>query len=86
MIFNVSASEHNSSNLIINSHFVPLLQQTIIYAKAVQSAHNRSLLVGDTFTAAYRHAKATKATVNRVDDPSDSSGTVSVDVSGAFRF
>ena len=86
MIFNVSASQHNSSNLIINSHFVPLLQQTIIYAKAVQSAHVRNLLVGDTFAAAYRQAKATKASVNRVDDPSDSSETVSVGTSGALRF
>ena len=86
MIFNVSASQHNSSNLMINSHFVPLLQQTIIYAKAVQSAHDRNLLVGDTFTATYRHAKATKASVKRVDDPSELSETVSVGASGALRF
>ncbi|MDE0041229.1 MAG: BatA domain-containing protein, partial [Candidatus Poribacteria bacterium] len=70
LIFNVSASQREASDFMVNPHFVPLLQQTVLYSKAVQSAHDRNLLVGETFTANYRHAKATKASVERVGDPS----------------
>ena len=86
IIFNVSASQLDASNLIVNPHFVPLLQQTILYTKAIQSAHDRNLLVGSTFTANYRYAKATKATVERVGGPSGSSKTVSVNATGALSF
>ena len=71
---------------MVNPHFVPLLQQTVLYAKAIQSAHDRNLLVGDTFTANYRYAKAIKASVERVGDPSGSTETVSISASGALRF
>ena len=86
IVFNVSASQRDASNLMVNPHFVPLLQQTVLYAKAIQSAHDRNLLVGDTFTANYRYAKATKASVERVGDPSGSTETVSISASGALRF
>ncbi len=86
IIFNVSASQLDASNLIVNPHFVPLLQQTILYTKAIQSAHDRNLLVGETFTANYRHAKATKASVERVGDPSGTTKTVSISASGVLTF
>ena len=84
--FNVSASRLDASNLIANPHFVPLLQQTVLYTKAVQSAQNRNLLVGETFTANYRHAQATKASVARVADLSGSTETVPIGASGALKF
>lgn len=86
IIFNVSASQLDASDLIVNPHFVPLLQQTILYTKAIQSAHDRNLLVGAAFTANYRSAKATKASVERVGDPSGSPKTVSVSATGDLRF
>ena len=86
IVFNVSASQLDASNLIVNPHFVPLLQQTILYTKAIQSAHDRNLLVGATFTANYRSAKATKASVERVGDPSGSPKTVSIGATGDLRF
>lgn len=86
IIFNVSASQREASNLMVNPHFVPLLQQTVLYSKAVQSAHDRNLLVGDTFTANYRYAKATKASLERVGDPSGTTKTVSISASGVLTF
>ncbi|MDE0301060.1 MAG: BatA domain-containing protein [Candidatus Poribacteria bacterium] len=86
IIINVSGSRRDASNLMVNPHFVPLLQQTVLYCKAIQSAHDRNLLVGDTFTANYRHAKATKASVVRVGDSSGSNRTISIGASGVLKF
>lgn len=84
--FNVSASQLDASNLMVNPHFVPLLQQTVLYAKAAQAAHDKNLLVGETFTANYRHAQATKASVERVGDSSGSIENVPIGASGALKF
>lgn len=86
LLFNVSASQHDASSLMVNPHFVPLLQQTVLYSKAVQSAHDRNLLVGDTFAASYHHVKATKASVERVGDPSGTTKTVSISANGLLTF
>ena len=86
IVFNVSASQLDASNLMVNPNFVPLLQQTVLYTKAAQSVHDRNLLVGETFTANYRHARATKASVGRVGNPPSLTETVSISASGALKF
>ena len=86
IVFNVSANQLDASNLILNPHFVPLMQQTVLYTKAAQFAHDRNLIVGETFTANYRYAKAVKASVERVGDSSGSPDTVSISESGILSF
>ena len=86
LVFNMSASQLDASNLMVNPHFVPLLQQTVLYTKAAQSAQDRNLLVGETFTANYRDARATKASVGRVGDSSGSTETVSIGANGVLAY
>ncbi len=72
LLFNVSATQLNiASNLLVNPHFLPLLQQTVLYTKAMQSRHQRTLQVGQAYTASYRQSPGAKASVGRVGDTAE---------------
>ena len=86
ILFNVSATQLEASNLLVNPHFLPLLQQTVLYAKAVQSTHQKNLLVGQSYVADYRQSGAVTARVGRVGDATNSLETVLPGENGAFMF
>ncbi|MFB3042025.1 MAG: BatA domain-containing protein [Candidatus Poribacteria bacterium] len=72
LLFTVSATQLNiASNLLVNPHFLPLLQQTVLYTKAMQSRHQRTLQVGQAYTASYRQNPGAKASVGRVGDTAE---------------
>ena len=85
-LFNVSATKLDASTLMVNPHFVSLLHQTVLYTKAIQSDHNRNLLVGQAFAANYRHTKATKASVRRVGEPTLPPEIVPISEDGSMQF
>lgn len=68
LLFNVSATDRKASTLLVNPLFLPLLQQTVLYATAVQSAPHKSLLVGQPLAAGYRQGVAATASVGRAGE------------------
>ncbi len=98
MVFNVSVTQLDASNLLVNPHFLPLLQQSVLYMKAVQSTSTpsppnlrgieggRNLRVGQPYTANYRQSGATTASVGLVGDMANPPQTVSIAVDGALIF
>ncbi len=86
ILFNVSATRLSASNLLVNPHFLPLLQQTVLYAKAIQSTHQRNLIVGQSHTANYRQSGAVTARVERVGDTTYSPETILLGEDGSLVF
>ena len=86
LLFNVSAAQSETSNLLVSPHFLPLLQQAVLYTKAVQSAYQRNLIVGAPYTANYRWSGATTAHITRLGDATHSSETLSLAEDGALTF
>lgn len=86
LLFNVSAVQSEASNLLVSPHFLPLLQQAVLYTKAVQSVHQRNLIVGEPYTANYRWSGATTALITRVGDTTHSSETLSLAEDGMLTF
>ena len=87
LLFNVSAAQlQDASNLLISPHFLPLLQQVVLYAKAAQSAHQRNLIVGEPYTANYRWSDATTIQITRLGDATHSSETLSLAEDGSLTF
>ena len=87
LLFNVSATRLNTaSNLLVNPHFLPLLQQTVLYTKAIQSGHQRNLLVGQAYNVNYRHSRGSKASVKRIGDAAGLSQVVSIAEDGSLAF
>ena len=85
-LFNVSATDLDASTLLVNPLFLPLLQQTVLYAKAVQSSPQKSLLVGQPFVTSYRQAGAATASVGRVGDTETLPETVPIAEDGSLTF
>ena len=87
LLFNVSSTLLNTeSNLLVNPHFLPLLQQTVLYTKAIQSQHQRNLLVGQAYNVNYHHSRGAKASVQRVGDEAGIPELVSVAEDGSLTF
>ena len=86
MLFNVSVTRLDASDLLVNPLFLPLLQQTVLYTKAVQSVRQRNLLVGQPYIANYRRSGATTASVKHVEDTITSAETVSIAEDGTLTF
>ena len=86
LLFNVSATQLDASNLLVNQNFLPLLQQVVLYTKAVQSAHQRNLIVGAPYAANYRWSGATTVQITRLGDTTHSSETLSLAEDGSLTF
>jgi hypothetical protein len=86
LLFNVSAARSEASNLLVSPHFLPLLQQAVLYTEAIQSGHQRNLIVGAPYTANYRWSGATTAHITRLGDTTHSSETLSLAEDGALTF
>ena len=86
LLFNVSATDLDASTLLVNPLFLPLLQQTVLYAKAIQSFQPKTLLVGQPYLASYRQEDATTASVGRVGDTTTLPGTVPFAEDGTLTF
>ena len=86
LLFNVSAAQSGASNLLVNQNFLPLLQQTVLYTKAVQSAHQRNLIVGESYTANYRWSATATAQITRLGDTIPSSKMLSLAEDGSLTF
>lgn len=86
LLFNVSVTDTKASTLLVNPLFLPLLQQTVLYAKAVQSSPEKSLLVGQPFVAGYRQGVAATASVGLVGDAETISETVPIAEDGTLMF
>ena len=86
LLFNVSVTGRDASTLLVNPLFLPLLQQTVLYAKAVQSPQQRTVLVGQPYVANYHQEGATTASVGRVDDTVTPPETVSIAEDGTLTF
>ena len=86
LLFNVSAVQLEASNLLVSPHFLPLLQQVVLYAKAIQSVHQRNLIVGEPYTVNYRWSGAATAQITRLGDTTRSSATLSFAEDGSLMF
>lgn len=86
LLFNVSASDRKASTLLVNPLFLPLLQQSVLYAKAVQSSPQKSLLVGQPYITNFRQAGATTASVQRVGDTEPLPQTVAIAEDGTLTY
>ena len=86
LLFNVSAAQSEASNLLVSPHFLPLLQQVVLYTKAVQSAHQKNLIVGQPYVANYRRNGATTAEITRLGDTVHLSETLSLAEDGSLTF
>ena len=86
LLFNVSATQLDASSLLVNQNFLPLLQQVVLYTKAVQSAHRRNLIVGEPYTANYRWSGATTTQITRLADTTYPSETRSLIEDGSLTF
>ena len=86
LLFNVSAAQLDASSLLVNQNFLPLLQQVVLYTKAVQSSHRRNLIVGEPYTANYRWSGATTTQITRLGDTTHPSGTRSLIEEGSLTF
>ena len=86
LLFNVSATQLDASSLLVNQNFLPLLQQVVLYTKAVQSAHRRNLIVGEPYTANYRWSGATTTQITRLADTTHPSETRSLSEDGSLTF
>ena len=86
LLFNVSAAQLDASNLLVNPHFLPLLQQAVLYTKAIQSAHQRNLTVGQPYAANYRWSGAATARVTRLGDTTHAPETLSLAEDGSLTF
>ena len=86
LLFNVSAAQLDASNLLISPHFLPLLQQVVLYTKAIQSTHQRNLIVGQPYTANYRWSGATTTQITRLGDTTHWSETLSLAEDGSLTF
>ena len=86
LLFNVSAAQLDASSLLVNQNFLPLLQQVVLYTKALQSAHRRNLIVGEPYTANYRWSGATTTQITRLGDTTQPSETRSLIEDGSLTF
>ncbi len=86
LLFNVSAAQLDASNLLVSPHFLPLLQQVVLYTKAIQSAPQRNLIVGQPYTANYRWSGATTTQITRLGDTTHWSETLSLAEDGSLTF
>ena len=87
LLFNVSAAQlDDASSLLVNQNFLPLLQQAVLYTKAAQSAHQKNLIVGESYTANYRWSGATTTQITRLADTTHSSETLSLTEDGSLTF
>ena len=86
LLFNVSAAQSEASDLLVSPHFLPLLQQVVLYTKAAQSAHQRNLIVGEPYTANYRWIGATTIQITRLGNTPHSSETLSFAEDGSLTF
>ena len=86
LLFNVSAVQLDASNLLVNQNFLPLLQQAVLYTKAVQSAHRRNLIVGEPYAVNYRWSGASTTQITRLRNTTHSSETLSLAEDGSFTF
>ena len=86
LLFNVSAAQSAASNLLVSPHFLPLLQQAVLYTKAVQSASQKNLIVGQPYVASYRRNGATTAQITRLGDTAHFSETLSLAEDGSLTF
>jgi hypothetical protein len=87
LLFNVSATRlEGASNLLVNPHFLPLIQQAVLYTKAIQSRSQRNLSVGQTYTANYRQSRGARVTVVRVGAATDTPEIASVAEDGSLTF
>lgn len=86
LLFNVSATQLDASSLLVNQNFLPLLQQVVLYTKAVQSSHRRNLVVGEPYTANYRWSGATTTQITRLGDTTHPSGTRALIEDGSLTF
>lgn len=86
LLFNVSAAQSEASNLLVSPHFLPLLQQTVLYTMAVQSTHQKNLIVGQPYVANYRRNGATTAQITRLGETVHLSETLSLTEDGSLTF
>ena len=86
LLFNVSAAQSDASSLLVNQNFLPLLQQAVLYTKAVQSTHQRNLIVGEPYTANYRWSDVKTVQIMRLGDTTHSSETLSLAEDGSLTF
>ncbi len=86
LLFNVSVTDRYASTLLVNPLFLPLLQQTVLYAKAVQSPQQRTVLVGQPYVANYHQEGATTASVGHVEDVATPPETVTIAEDGTLTF
>ncbi|HIA67402.1 TPA: VWA domain-containing protein [Candidatus Poribacteria bacterium] len=83
LLFNVSVTDPSSSDLLVSPKFLPLLQQSVLYGKSLQSSRKRNLLVGQPYiTKLDRHRSA----VAEIHLTGDVSHTIPIQSDGTLEF
>jgi hypothetical protein len=86
MLFNVSATRPEGSNLLVSPHFLPLLQQTVLYMKSLQSPREKNLRVGQVYAASYGQSGAATAQVKRLESATEGEQIVPLGEDGSLTF
>ncbi len=86
LFFNCSLQQQpNSSELLVNPYFLPLLQHSILYV--MHSDTQKNINVGEAYTASYPHNSGGQAWIKRLESPDeDAMIAVPIDEDGEIRF
>lgn len=86
LFFNCSLQQQpNSSELLVNPYFLPLLQHSVLYV--MRSDTQKNLNVGETYTANYHQNYGGQAWIKRLESPDEDTMTaVPIGEDGEIRF
>ena len=86
LFFNSGLHQQTGNNeLLVNPYFLPLLQNTVLYA--IHSATQKNINIGESYTASYPRSSGAPAWVKRLESPDEDTMTaVPINEDGAIRF
>ena len=83
LLFNVSVTDPSSSDLLVSPKFLPLLQQSVLYGKSLQSTQKRNLLVGQQYITKLEQHRSMVAEIHFTDQVSY---TIPIQSNGVLKF
>ncbi len=83
LLFNVSVTDPSSSDLLVSPKFLPLLQQSVLHGKSLQSTQKRNLLVGQQYITKLEQHRSVAAEIHFTDQVSY---TIPIHSNGVLKF
>lgn len=84
LLFNVSVTDPLSSDLLVSPNYLPLLQQSVLHGKSLQSSKQRHLLVGQPYITKLEQYRSTVAEIHNIID--DALYTIPIKSDGILEF